>query len=292
MVMYLIQYWKHIIIKAMFAAFVEYDFLMNSMLAVLFGSITAGIAGSYIVSKKMVFLSGGITHSSFGGIGIAYFMGINPVLGAACFGVASALGIQYLAAKQRVSEDSAIGFLWAFGMAVGIIFVYLTPGYTPDLMSYLFGSILTINSSDLVALAVLAVILLFFFIRYYRFILYIAFDEGYARTFSTRVDLFKYLLIVLVSLVIVLNIRIAGVVLVLSLLTIPPNIALLYTKNFGKLIIISVIAGFLGMSAGLSASWYLNIPTGATIIFTLVVLWIISRIINFGSNREKHLRLK
>lgn len=262
------------------------------MLAVLFGSITAGIAGSYIVSKKMVFLSGGITHSSFGGIGIAYFMGINPVLGAACFGVASALGIQYLAAKQRVSEDSAIGFLWAFGMAVGIIFVYLTPGYTPDLMSYLFGSILTINSSDLVALAVLAVILLFFFIRYYRFILYIAFDEGYARTFSPRVDLFKYLLIVLVSLVIVLNIRIAGVVLVLSLLTIPPNIALLYTKNFGKVILISVIAGFLGMSAGLSASWYLNIPTGATIIFTLVLLWIISRIINFGSNREKHLRLK
>ncbi len=290
--MCLIQYWEHIIINIMFTAFVEYDFLMNSMLAVLFGSITAGIAGSYIVSKKMVFLSGGITHSSFGGIGIAYFMGINPVLGAACFGVASALGIQYLAAKQRVSEDSAIGFLWAFGMAVGIIFVYLTPGYTPDLMSYLFGSILTINSSDLVALAVLAVILLFFFIRYYRFILYIAFDEGYARTFSPRVDLFKYLLIVLVSLVIVLNIRIAGVVLVLSLLTIPPNIALLYTKNFGKVILISVIAGFLGMSAGLSASWYLNIPTGATIIFTLVLLWIISRIINFGSNREKHLRLK
>lgn len=274
----------------MFAAFVEYDFLMNSMLAVLFGSITAGIAGSYIVSKKMVFLSGGITHSSFGGIGIAYFMGVNPVLGAACFGVASALGIQYLAAKQRVSEDSAIGFLWAFGMAVGIIFVYLTPGYTPDLMSYLFGSILTINSSDLVALAVLAAVLLFFFIRYYRFILYIAFDEGYARTFSSRVDLFKYLLIVLVSLVIVLNIRIAGVVLVLSLLTIPPNIALLYTRDFGRVIMISVIAGFLGMSSGLAASWYLNIPTGATIIFTLVLLWIISRIINFGSKREKHAR--
>lgn len=292
MVMYLIQYWKHIIINIMFTAFVEYDFLMNSMLAVLFGSITAGIAGSYIVSKKMVFLSGGITHSSFGGIGIAYFMGVNPVLGAACFGVASALGIQYLAAKQRVSEDSAIGFLWAFGMAVGIIFVYLTPGYTPDLMSYLFGSILTINTSDLVALAVLALVLLFFFIRYYRFILYIAFDEGYARTFSSRVDLFKYLLIVLVSLVIVLNIRIAGVVLVLSLLTIPPNIALLYTRDFGRVIMISVIAGFLGMSSGLAASWYLNIPTGATIIFTLVLLWIISRIINFGSKREKHMRLK
>jgi len=270
----------------MFTAFLEYDFLLNSFLAVVFGSFTAGIAGSYIVSKKMVFLSGGITHSSFGGIGIAYFAGISPVIGAAIFGVASALGIQYMASRQKVSEDSAIGFLWAFGMAVGIIFVYLTPGYTPDLMSYLFGSILTIHQGDLIALAILAVILLFFFIRYYRFILYIAFDEAYARTFSAGVDFFKYLLIVLVSLVIVLNIRIAGVVLVLSLLTIPPNIALLFTRDFSRVIIISVLAGFLGMSAGLAVSWYMNIPTGATIIFTLVLLWIISRIISFGDQKK------
>ena len=263
----------------MFEAFFDYNFLFKSFLAVIFGSITAGIAGSYIVSKKMVFLSGGITHSSFGGIGIAYFTGISPVLGAACFGVASGLGIQYLASRQKVSEDSAIGFLWAFGMAVGIIFIYLTPGYTPDLMSYLFGSILTVSTGDLIALIILSVVLLFYFARYYRFIMYVAFDEGYARTFSSRVDLFKYLLIVLVSLVIVLNIRIAGVVLVLSLLTIPPNIALLYTNNFSKVIIISIIAGFVGMLAGLAASWYLNIPTGATIIFTLVLLWVISRIV-------------
>jgi len=263
----------------MFEAFFEYDFLMKSLLAVIFGSITAGIAGSYIVAKKMVFLSGGITHSSFGGIGIAYFIGISPVFGAACFGVASALGIQYMASRQKVSQDSAIGFLWAFGMAVGIIFVYLTPGYTPDLMSYLFGSILTVHSADLIALAVLAVILLLFFIKFYRLILYVAFDEAYARTFSSKVDLLKYLLIILVSLVIVLNIRIAGVVLVLSLLTIPPNIALLFTKNFSKMIVISIVAGFLGMMSGLVASWYLNIPTGATIIFTLVLLWVISRIL-------------
>ncbi|MGM0666897.1 MAG: metal ABC transporter permease [Bacteroidota bacterium] len=262
----------------MFTALFEYDFLVKSLLAVLFGSITAGIAGSYIVAKKMVFLSGGITHSSFGGIGIAYFIGMSPVFGAACFGVASALGIQYMASRQKVSEDSAIGFLWAFGMAVGIIFIYLTPGYTPDLMSYLFGSILTIDNGDLVALAVLGIILMLFFLRYYRLILYVAFDEAYARTFSGRVDLLKYLLITLVSLVIVLNIRIAGVVLVLSLLTIPPNIALLFTKNFRKMIIISILAGFIGMLAGLVASWYLNIPTGATIIFTLVLIWIMCRI--------------
>jgi zinc transport system permease protein len=272
----------------MLTALFEYDFLVKSLLAVLFGSITAGIAGSYIVAKKMVFLSGGITHSSFGGIGIAYFIGVSPVFGAACFGVASALGIQYMASRQKVSEDSAIGFLWAFGMAVGIIFIYLTPGYTPDLMSYLFGSILTIDNIDLVALAVLGIILMVFFARYYRLIMYVAFDEAYARTFSGRVDLLKYLLIILVSLVIVLNIRIAGVVLVLSLLTIPPNVALLFTKNFSKMIIISILAGFIGMLAGLAASWYLNIPTGATIIFTLVLIWIICRMLIRGkTHREK-----
>ncbi|MDT8401800.1 MAG: metal ABC transporter permease [Bacteroidales bacterium] len=269
----------------MLASLFEYDFLLKSLLAVVFGSLTAGIAGSYIVAKKMVFLSGGITHSSFGGIGIAYFIGISPVFGAACFGVASALGIQYMASRQKVSEDSAIGFLWAFGMAVGIIFVYLTPGYTPDLMSYLFGSILTVHNTDLIALAILALILMLFFIRYYRLILYVAFDEGYARTFTSHVDLFKYLLIILVSLVIVLNIRIAGVVLVLSLLTIPPNIALLYTRNFAKMIIISIVAGFIGMLAGFMASWYLNIPTGATIIFTLVLLWVFSRMTKTNDNR-------
>lgn len=255
----------------------EYNYLIKSILAALFGSITAGIAGTYIVSRRMVFLSGGITHASFGGIGLGYFLGINPVLGATIFGIGSALGIELLSGRKDLKEDSAIGFLWAFGMALGIIFVYLTPGYTPNLMSYLFGSILTIDDSDLIALIILTIVLILFFSRYYRTILYISFDEEFARTFTKRVKLFKYILIVLVSLVIVLNIRIAGVVLVLSLLTIPPNIALLFTRDFKKVIFGSVMAGLVGTLAGLSTSWYLDIPTGATVIFTLVFFWFICK---------------
>jgi zinc transport system permease protein len=257
----------------------EYSFMVKSILACVFGSITAGIAGSYIVSRKMVFLSGGIAHASFGGIGIGYFLGINPVLGAAVFGMLSGIGIEYLSERHKVKEDSAIGFLWAFGMALGIIFIYLTPGYTPNLMSYLFGSILTISNIDLVALIILSVIMICFFVAYYRTILYISFDENYARTFSGSVTFFKYLLIMGVSLVIVLNIRIAGVVLVLSLLTIPPNIALLFTNDFKHVIIGSVIAGLAGTLSGLAASWFLDIPTGATIIFTLVIIWASCRIL-------------
>ncbi|MEZ4999652.1 MAG: metal ABC transporter permease [Bacteroidales bacterium] len=265
----------------------EYDFLVRSILAALFGSITAGIAGTYIVSRRLVFLSGGVTHASFGGIGLGYFLGINPVIGAAFFGIASAVSIEYLSEKQKVKEDSAIGFLWAFGMAVGIIFVYLTPGYTPNLMSYLFGSLLTIGPADLYALMGLTVILVLFFSFYYRTILYISFDESFARTIIPNVSLFKYILIVLVSLVIVLNIRIAGVVLVLSMLTLPPNIVLLFTRNFRKVIVWSVVTGFAGMISGLAASWFLDIPTGATVIFVLVITWIVLRLITNMAARSR-----
>jgi len=120
----------------------------------------------------MVFLSGGITHASFGGIGIGYFLGFNPVLGAAIFGILSALGIEYLSVRHKIREDSAIGILWAFGMATGIIFIYLTPGYSPDLIGYLFGSILTVTNADIIALGIMSAILIMYFSVFYRTILY------------------------------------------------------------------------------------------------------------------------
>ncbi len=262
------------------AGIFQYEFIIKGLLGAIFASITAGLAGTYIVSRKMVFLSGGITHASFGGIGIGYFIGINPVIGAAVFGILSALGVEYLSVRQKIREDSAIGILWAFGMATGIIFIYLTPGYSPNLMSYLFGSILTVTNADIIALGAMSVILLFYFGFFYRTILYMSFDESYARTYSPYVDFFKYLTTALVALTIVLNIRMAGVVLVLSLLTIPPNIALIFTRIYSRIILWSIVAGFSGTAAGYIISYFAGIPTGATIIFTLVVIWIIARLIN------------
>jgi zinc transport system permease protein len=258
----------------------QYEFIIKGMLGAVFASITAGIAGTYIVSKRLVFLSGGIAHASFGGIGIGYFIGINPVVGAGVFSILSALGVEYLSVRQKLREDSAIGILWAFGMAIGIIFIYLTPGYTPNLMSYLFGSILTVTNADIIALAVMSVILILYFGIFYRTILYISFDEVFARTYSKHVNVFKYLTTALVALTIVLNIRMAGVVLVISLLTIPPNIAMLFTKGYKNIIMGSILAGFAGTAAGYSISYYAGIPVGATIIFTLVIIWVIARGIN------------
>jgi len=253
----------------------QYDFILKGLLGAIFASITAGIIGTYIVTRKMVFLSGGITHASFGGIGIGYYAGINPVVGAAIFGVLSALGIEYLSLHHRIREDSAIGILWAFGMAVGIIFIYLTPGYSPNLMSYLFGSILTVTTADIIALGIMSLILCIYFGAFYRTILYTSFDESFARTYSAYVDIFKYLTTSLVALTIVLNIRMAGVILVLSLLTIPPNIAMLFTRRYSNIIFFSILSGFIGTAAGYIISYFAGIPVGATIIFTLVIIWIL-----------------
>jgi zinc transport system permease protein len=272
----------------------QYDFIIKGLLGAIFASITAGLAGTYVVSRRMVFLSGGITHASFGGIGIGYFLGINPVVGAAVFGIMSALGVEYLSVKQKIREDSAIGILWAFGMAIGIIFIYLTPGYTPNLMSYLFGSILTVSKADIIALGIMSVILILYFGVFYRTILYISFDEVFARTYSSYVDIFKYVTTSLIALTIVLNIRMAGVVLVISLLTIPPNIAMLFTRVYLKIVIWSIISGFVGTATGYAISYYAGIPVGATIIFTLVIIWVLAKlttliILKMSKKKENYL---
>jgi zinc transport system permease protein len=266
----------------------QYEFIIKGLLGAVFASITAGLAGTYIVSRRMVFLSGGITHASFGGIGIGYFAGINPVIGAAIFGILSALGVEYLSVRHKIREDSAIGILWAFGMATGIIFIYLTPGYSPNLMSYLFGSILTVTNADIVALGIMSLILIIYFGVFYRTILYISFDESFARTYSSYVDIFKYITTALIALTIVLNIRMAGVILVLSLLTIPPNIAMLFTQVYSRIILWSVLAGFTGTATGYVISYFAGIPVGATIIFTLVMVWIIVKIIVLSLSRIKY----
>jgi zinc transport system permease protein len=257
----------------------QYEFILKGLLGALFASITAGLAGTYIVTRRMVFLSGGITHASFGGIGIGYFAGFNPVLGAAIFGIISALGVEYLSVRHKIREDSAIGILWAFGMAIGIIFIYLTPGYSPNLISYLFGSILTVTNADIIALGIMSLILISYFSIFYRTILYISYDEAFARTYSPYVNTFKYITTALIALTIVLNIRMAGVILVLSLFTIPPNIAMIFTRVYSRIIIYSVVAGFAGTAAGYVISYFAGIPAGATIIFTLVVIWGLAKLV-------------
>ncbi len=270
----------------------EYSFVIRSLLGALFASITAGLAGTYIVSKRLVFLSGGVTHASFGGIGLGYYLGINPVVGAAVFGLGSALGMEYMSARGKMREDSAIGILWALGMAVGIIFIYLTPGYAPNLMSYLFGSILTVTDGDLIALGIISAVLIIYTAVFYRTLLYISFDENYARTFTRHVDLFRYISVGLTGLAIVLNIRMAGVIMIIALLTIPANIVMLFTRRYLRIIVLSTVVSFAGISGGFAISWFTNLPTGATIVAVLVLFWLVARVVRTKKRSSSIEKLK
>ena len=258
-----------------------YDFFRNALMAAVLAAVSCGIIGTYIVSKRIVFISGGITHASFGGIGMGYFFGINPILGAAVFAVLSALGIEYASRKTDVREDSAIAILWALGMAIGVIFVFMTPGYAPNLLSYLFGNILTVGSTDLFLLLGLCVIILIFFALQFKNILYIAFDEEYARARRLPVNLIKYIMISLVALTIVFNIRVVGIILVISLLTIPQTIANMFVKRFFNIMVLSVLIALLGTISGLVLSYLFDIPSGAAIIFFLVILFFLARLLRF-----------
>lgn len=257
----------------------SYEFFQKAFLAAIFASISCGIIGGYIVSRRIVFISGGITHASFGGIGLAFFLGFNPLLGAVLFAVMSALGIQFFTKVAEIREDSSIAIWWSLGMALGIIFVFLTPGYTPNLMSYLFGNILTVTASELWWMFTLNVVIIGFFILFFHKILYIAFDEEFARAAGLPVQLFNYLIMTLIALTVVLNIRVVGIILILSLLTIPQATANLFTKDFKNLLILSSVFAFVGTISGLFISYFLNIPSGAAIIFTLVIIFGVFRVI-------------
>lgn len=273
------------------SSFLSYQFIQNALWASLLISVVAGFIGTYIVTRRLVFLSGGITHASFGGIGIAYYLGANPILGATVFAVLSALGLESLTKNRSMREDSAIGILWAFGMAVGVFFVFLTPGYAPNLMSFLFGNILTISTADIVQLLSLVVVILAFFGIFYRPILFIAFDERYARFQLKSTSLINIFLKILVALAIVFSIRAIGIILLISLFTIPANIANLFTKRFGRIIWLSGVVSLLSIVLGIVLSYGLNVPSGAAVVIVLTLLYAVSRcvmLVKDGVQKGEH----
>ncbi|HOG19476.1 MAG TPA: metal ABC transporter permease [Salinivirgaceae bacterium] len=263
----------------MISAIFEYRFLLHAVIASVLSGIVCGIIGTYIVTNRIVFLSGGIAHASFGGLGLAWYLNFNPILGAAIFSVLTALGIEFFTDKTRVRNDSIIGIWWSMGMALGIFFIYLSPGYTPNLMNYLFGSILTIETFDLYLIGALALVTILFFTVFYRPILFISFDSEYVKTHKIPVAPFKYILMSLVALSIVFSMKIAGIVLIISLLTIPQAIANQITNNFKYIMFLSILFAILGSLLGLTISWYINVPSGATIIFSLIALFVLVNIV-------------
>lgn len=255
----------------------SYQFIINALWAVLFTSFIAGIVGTYIVTRRMVFVGGGITHASFGGIGIAYYYGFPPFAGAAFFAILSALGIEWLNVKGKIREDSAIAIIWSFGMAIGILFMFLSPGYTPNLMGFLFGDILTVNTTDLYWLAALSSLLTLLMLLFHRPVMYVAFDPDFATVTGWPVKALRFFIVTLVATAIVLAIKVTGIILVLSLFTVPQAIANIRIKKFIPLMVSSVFISMSISTGGLLAAYFLDLPTGAVIIFMLTLVYILAK---------------
>lgn len=255
----------------------KYSFFQNALLGSLFASIACGIIGTYIVVRRLVFISGGITHASLGGLGIGFYLGVNPIFAALVFSVLSAFGIEWMTSRQGVREDSAIGAFWSLGMAIGIIFIFLKSGFAPNLSEYLFGNILTITHTDILFLAVLSLALALIFTFFKQEILHVSFDADFAKTRNLPVQLIEYTMMFFIAVTIVLSIRLVGIVLLMSLLTLPQMTANLFTSNFTKMIYLSIIFGLVGCLLGLFLSYLLNVPSGAFIIFVLTAVFLISK---------------
>ncbi len=261
---------------------IKYTFFQNALWASLLISVACGIVGTYIVARRIVFISGGITHATFGGLGMGFYYHFNPLLSALVFAVFAAFGVEYWSrsdSRQRIREDSAIAVVWSLGMAIGVIFIFLTPGYAPNLSAFLFGNILTVSSYDLLWMAILSVALIAVYLLFKKSIIYTAFDRDFARTQQLPVRLIEYMMILFIAATIVLSIRLVGIMLLMSILTIPQMTVNLFTSNYHKITVLSCAVALFGCISGLFLSYFINIPSGAFIILILTVLFLIAKII-------------
>jgi zinc transport system permease protein len=253
----------------------QFEFIQNAIIAGILVSIAAGIIGSLIVVNRMVFLAGGIAHTSYGGIGLAVYFSFPIFLGASIFSVMAALLMAFVTLNQRDKIDVFIGLIWAVGMAIGIILVDITPGYNVDLMSYLFGSILAVTNEDIIYMGILLAITIIIVTLFYREILAVSYDSSYAVLRGINVKFFYTLILVLSALVIVIAIKVVGLILVIALLTIPVYMASSLSNSLAIMMIISGLLASIFTLIGLVVSYNYDITSGASIILTCAVALIL-----------------
>jgi zinc transport system permease protein len=250
-----------------------YEFFRNALIAGVLVSIACGIIGTYVVVKRMVSMSGGISHAAFGGIGLGYYLGIDPLFGAIGFTLASAMGMGVVELKAKQHIDTLIGAVWATGMALGILFVYLSPGFAPDLFSYLFGNILLVSSQNLLLMVVLDLIIVGTVALLYQSLLAVTFDEEYASIMNMPVERILLVLLALIALTVVMLIQIVGIILVIALLTLPAAISREWTVRLNTMMCYSIMLGALFTTGGIWLSYVLNVPSGATIILLSALVY-------------------
>ena len=276
----------------MLKAIFEYNFLQNAFLCSILISIVCGNIGTFIILKKLTMMSGGIAHTSFGGVGLGYFLGIEPIIGAFVFAVAAAIGIGYIGKKSHRSSDIATGIFWSAGMSLGILFIAFTPGYPPDISSYLFGDILTVSKTDLLLTVILDAIVVFLVIAFYNCFRAYLFDDEFAAVIRINVNLINNILHVMIALTIVILIRAVGIVLVLALLTAPAAVARLFSSNLKSIMLLSVFISVVLCFTGLWASYRFNVASGASIALLSSLLYFAAHLIKKISDHITDRKMK
>ncbi|MDE6524389.1 MAG: metal ABC transporter permease [Paramuribaculum sp.] len=254
----------------------QYTFFQYALIGLAIISIASAMIGTYIVTRRMVSISGGVTHACFGGLGLGYYLGWNPVLTAALFAVASSLGVELMSVRGRVREDSAIAVIWAIGMAVGILFVFLTPGYVPELNSFLFGNVLTISRADLWAFALFTAVLALFFALFYRRIVAVAFDRDFAFVIGLPVGMISTVMTVMTAVCIVLTIRLVGIMLLMSMLALPQLTAELFCRRFSRMMLASASVSLLCSVGGLMLAAVVDVPCSALIVLVMASVYVLT----------------
>lgn len=255
---------------------IHLEFFRHALLAGLLVSVACAIIGTYVVVNRIVFITGGIAHAAYGGIGLGVFLGLNPVLGAVIFSLMAALGMGTVSYKTKQRIDTLIGVMWAVGMAIGIIFAGLSHGYTAGLMSYLFGSILTISKTDLILMSSLDVLVVGVTLAFYAQWLSISFDPEFSEIIGLPVKRFYLLLLSLIALTVVVVMRMVGIIMVIALLTIPPAIANRYVTTLKRIMVLACLLGIFFTTTGMLISFYLNLTSGAMIILVAGVAYFLS----------------
>lgn len=259
----------------MLEALFKYQFLQNAFFAGILASIVCGLIGVIIVERKLVMMSGGIAHTAYGGVGLGYLLGFEPIIGAFVFSVGAALGIGYINKKGGAESDVVIGLFWSVGMALGIFFIALMPGYPPDLSSYLFGSILSVTRFDLYLMIGLTLIVVFVVVVFFNYWKAYLFDEEFAAILGVNTMILEYGLLILVAMTVVVLIRVVGIILVIALLTAPAASAGMLSSNFRNRMFLAMILGIIFCLTGMWISYQMNIASGATIVILSVVCYFI-----------------
>jgi zinc transport system permease protein len=254
----------------------DYSFLSYALIAILLSSIICGIIGSFVVVKKISHIAGGISHTVLGGMGVAVFFGYQAQLGALISAIISALLIAWVSIKSQEQENTFINALWAIGMAIGILFLHLTPGYNSHLVHFLFGNILMITSQELIFLSVLNGIVIASVLLFYKQLQAICFDPEYATLKGIHSNLFYLFLLILIAITVVILVQIVGIILVIALLCLPSAISLFFFQTLKRVIFSSISIGILSGVSGLFLSYQLDTPAGATIIILLGFIYFIS----------------